>query len=328
MNKLAIIIVNFKGWQALDECLSSLEVIASDMMILEVIVVDNCSNDGNFDTFQKKFHQFTFILNSGNNGFANGCNVGAAKATSDYLLFLNPDTKVDKENLESFFEAYLKHQNQIAVLSCLQVDENGRFYKQHNLLPKFATFFGIPRAIYKLFFKNKIAAAFQENENFIYPEWITGAVVLLSKKWFDSVSGWNEDFWMYMEDVDLCKRIADANGKVAVFKQATIFHKHGGASRINIKTKALTKTEVVISKHVYIQNNFSKLSGFFLHSRLIFGIILEKLLFSIIALPLFFIQKLQVNKFILKNYISYLFSVVKNKTFISPRATKFAVAKS
>lgn len=328
MNKIAIIIVNFKGWQALDECLSSLEAIASDRMTLEVIVVDNCSNDGNFETFQKKFHQFTFILNSGNNGFANGCNVGAAKASSDYLLFLNPDTKVDKQNLELFFEAYLKHQNEIAVLSCLQVDENGKFYKQHNLLPKFATFFGIPRAIYKLVFKNKISAVFQENEDFIYPEWITGAVVLLSKKWFDKVSGWNENFWMYMEDVDLCKRISDANGKVAVFKKATIFHKHGGASRINIKTKALTKTEVIISKHAYIQHNFSPLSGFFLHSRLIFGVLLEKLLFSFIALPLFFVQKLQVNKLILKNYISYLFSVVKNNTFISPRATKFSALKS
>ncbi len=328
MNKLSIIIVNYKGWNALDECLNSLEDIHSEKYSFEVIVVDNCSNDGNFFVFQKKFYQFTFILNSGNNGFANGCNVGAANASSDYLLFLNPDTIVDKPNLESFFEAYLNHQNEIAVLSCLQIDENGKFYKQHNLLPQFATFFGIPRAIYKLFFKNKISAIFQENDDFMYPEWITGAVVLLSKKWFDKVSGWNEDFWMYMEDVDLCKRITDANGKVAVYKKATIFHKHGGASRINIKTKALTKTEVIISKHAYIQNNFSPLSRFFLHSRLIFGVLLEKLLFSIIALPLFFVLKLQVNKLILKNYISYLFSVVKNSTFISPRATKFAVSKS
>ena len=328
MNKLAIIIVNFKGWQALDECLSSLEAITSDKIVLEVIVVDNCSNDGNFDTFQKKFSKFKFILNSGNNGFANGCNVGAANASSEYLLFLNPDTKVDKQNLELFFQAYLNNENEIAVLSCLQIDENEKFYKQHNLLPKFATFFGIPRAIYKLFFKNKISETFQENENFIYPEWVTGAVVLLSKKWFDKVSGWNEDFWMYMEDVDLCKRISDANGKIAVYKKATIFHKHGGASRINIKTKALTKTEVIISKHVYIQNNFSSISGFFLHTRLIFGVLIEKLLFSIIALPLFFVKKLQVNKLILKNYISYLFSVLKNKTFLSPRATKFAVSKS
>lgn len=328
MNKLAIIIVNFKGWQALEECLSSLEAIISEKIVLEVIVVDNCSNDGNFDVFQKKFSKFKFILNSGNNGFANGCNVGAANASSEYLLFLNPDTKVDKQNLESFFQAYLHNENEIAVLSCLQIDENGKFYKQHNLLPKFATFFGIPRAIYKLFFKNKISETFQENENFLYPEWVTGAVVLLSRKWFDKVSGWNEDFWMYMEDVDLCKRISDANGKIAVYKKATIFHKHGGASRINIKTKALTKTEVIISKHVYIQNNFSSVSGFFLHTRLILGVLIEKLLFSIIALPLFFVKKLQVNKLILKNYISYLFSVLKNKTFLSPRATKFDLSKS
>lgn len=328
MNKLAIIIVNYKGWQALEECLSSLEAIVSEEVLIEVIIVDNCSNDGNFEVFKKKFHQFTFILNSGNNGFANGCNVGAAKASADYLLFLNPDTKVEKQNLESFFKAYKEHQNEIAILSCLQIDENGKRYKQHNLLPKFLTYFGLPRAFYKVVFKNKIATSFQENSNFFYPEWITGAVVLISKNWFDKVSGWNEDFWMYMEDVDLCKRVADANGKIAVYKQATIFHKHGGASRINIKTKALTKTEVIISKHVYIRNNFSKITGFFLHIRLIFGVILEKLVLTVFSFPLFFIKKLQVNRLILKNYLNYLLSVLKNNTFISPRATKFAVSKS
>ncbi|NHM01324.1 glycosyltransferase family 2 protein [Flavobacterium difficile] len=327
MNKLSVIIVNYKGWNALEECLNSLKFYSEEIS-LEVIVVDNCSNDGQFEVFKENFSNFKFILNSGNNGFANGCNLGAANASSDYYLFLNPDTKVDKHNLESFFKAYVNHQNEIAVLSCLQIDENGKLYKQHNLLPRFYTFFGLPRAIYKWIFKNKIATIFQENDTFLYPEWITGAVVLLSKKWFDKVSGWNEDFWMYMEDVDLCKRISDANGKIAVYKKATIFHKHGGASRINITTKALTKTEVIISKHSYIQNNFSKFSVFLLHTRLIFGVLLEKLLFSIIALPLFFIPKLQVNKLILKNYFSYLFSVVKNNTFISPRATKFTVLKS
>ncbi|MES2862938.1 MAG: glycosyltransferase family 2 protein [Bacteroidota bacterium] len=322
MNKLSVIIVNYKGWNALEECLDSLEDIHSEEISLEVIVVDNCSNDGNFFVFQKKFHQFTFILNSGNNGFANGCNVGAANATSDYYLFLNPDTKVTQNDLEIYFKSYIEHQ-EIALMSCLQVDEKGKYYKQHNLLPKVITFFGLPRAIYKKLFKNKIDQTFNSNNEFLYPEWVTGAVVLISKDWFNKVKGWNEDFWMYMEDVDLCKKVSDNGGKIAVLKTATIFHKHGGASRINVTTKALTKTEVLISKHVYISNNFSKTTAFFLHFRLISGVILEKLLLSIVSIPLFFIKKLQVNRLIFKNYLWYLKSVISNHTFISPRSVNF-----
>lgn len=322
MNKLSIIIVNYKGWNALEECLDSLEHIRSEKLSLEVIVVDNCSNDGKFEIFQSKYSNFNFILNIGNNGFANGCNLGAANATSDYYLFLNPDTKVNQVDLENYFQSYLNHP-EIALLSCLQIDEQGKFYKQQNLFPTFVTFFGIPRAIYKKLFKAKIHSKINNDDEFLYPEWVTGAVILISKSWFEKVQGWNEDFWMYMEDVDLCKRVFDKGGKVAVLKSATIFHKHGGASRINVITKALTKTEVLISKHVYISNNFTKITGFFLHIRLIFGVIFEKLLLTLLSIPLFFIKKLQVNRLIFKNYLTYLFSVISNQSFISPRSVNF-----
>lgn len=322
MNKLSIIIVNYKGWNALEECLDSLEHIRSEKLSLDVIVVDNCSNDGKFESFKTKYSNFNFILNSGNNGFANGCNLGAANATSEYYLFLNPDTKVNQQDLENYFQAYLDN-SEVALLSCLQIDEKGNYYKQNNLLPTAVTFFGIPRAIYKKLFKSKIDKILNDTDDFLYPEWVTGAVILISKSWFDKVKGWNEDYWMYMEDVDLCKRVSDIGGKIAVLKSATIFHKHGGASRINVTTKALTKTEVLISKHAYIANNFSKTTAFFIHIRLIFGVILEKLILTLLSIPLFFIKKLQVNRLIFKNYVSYLISVISNQTFISPRSVNF-----
>lgn len=322
MNSLSIIIVNYKGWSALEECLNSLEHIHSKVLNLEVIVIDNCSNDGKFEVFKKQYSNFKFILNSGNNGFANGCNLGASIATSDYYLFLNPDTTVDQENLETYFLNYIEHP-EIALLSCLQIDEKGRFYKQNNLFPTFLTFFGIPRAIYKKVFKNKINSTFNGDSKFLYPEWVTGAVILISKSWFNKVKGWNENYWMYMEDVELCKQISKCNGKVAISKSATIFHKHGGASRINIATKALTKTEVLISKHVYIKNNFSSIVAFLLHFRLISGVLLEKLLLTFLSFPFFFIKKLRVNRLIFKNYTYYLINAIWNKTFISPRSVNY-----
>lgn len=323
MEKIAIIIVNYKGWNDLEHCLDSLVLIDSKTIHLEVIVVDNCSNDGKFEQFKTKYADFNFVLNTSNNGFANGCNVGAALASSNYYLFLNPDTKVEQKNLENYFQTYTEH-SEIALLSCLQIDEKGNYYNPYRLFPTLITFFGIPRAIYKVLKKNTIEKRINYSETFFYPDWVTGAVILISKEWFEKVKGWNEDYWMYMEDVDLCKRIFNQNGKIAILKSATIFHKHGGASRINLTTKALTKTEVLISKHVYISNNFSTFTAFLLHIRLIFGTLFEKLLLAILSIPLFFVKKLKVNQFIFINYINYLFNAMLHKTFISPRAVNFS----
>jgi len=325
MELFSVLIVNYKGWDSLKDCLNSLKEFNSKRYILEVIIVDNCSNDDEIENFKILFSNYKFIINSGNNGFANGCNLAAKNATSQNYLFLNPDTKVTTKDLEIYFDYFLKDNH--AVLSCLQIDENKTFYKQHNLLPKFTTFFGLSRAIYRKTNKTKISNLFNENETYFYPEWVTGAVVLINKNWFEKINGWNEDYWMYMEDVDLCKRIIDKGGKISVLKKATLFHKHGGASRINIVTKALTKTEVIISKHVYIQNTFSFFAAFILHLRLILGVILEKYLLAFLSIPLFFIPKLRVNRNIAINYCTYLFSVLKNKTFISPRAINFKKQK-
>lgn len=321
MKLFSVLIVNYKSWNTLEECLNSLLQFSSEKYSLEIIVVDNCSNDDMLEQFKNKFPLIQFILNSGNNGFANGCNLAAQNATSDYFLFLNPDTTVDKINLETFFDYYL--QDNHALLSCLQINEHGNYYNQYNFLPKFVTFFGLHRAIYRFLFRKKITKKLNENENYFYPEWITGAVVLISKKWFDLIGGWNEDYWMYLEDVDFSNKVIKNNGSVAVLKKAVLFHKHGGASRININTKAITKTEVIISKHTYIQNNFPKITAFFLHLRLILGVILEKLILSIVSIPLFFNQKLKVNRLVLKRYISYLWNALLNNTFISPRAMNY-----
>ena len=116
----------------------------------------------------------------------------------------------------------------------------------------FKTIFGIVRAINgKQLRKNII-----RKNNILFPDWVSGAVVLISINWFDKIQGWNEDYWMYFEDVDLSKKVADLGGEIALLENVEIIHNHGGSSRINIKTAAITKTEVLISKHVYINNHF------------------------------------------------------------------------
>lgn len=324
---ISIIIVNYRGWKALDECLESIATIVSKTISFEVIVIDNFSNDGQFSIFKEKYSKFTIIENSGNNGFSNGCNVGASMATGNHFLFLNPDTKLTIEALEILLQTAVSHP-EIGILSCLQINENAIFYKQNNLFPALGRFFGISRALFRKWNKAKLEKRFNTTTDLFYPDWVTGAVVFMNKDWFSEIKGWNEDYWLYFEDVDLCKKITDIGGKVAVTRKATIFHQHGGASRLNIKTKALTKTEVIISKHTYISNQFTFGSQIYLHSLLIIGVLLEKIILSVISLFLFFIPKLKVNRLMLKNLLVYYSNAIQKQTWISPRAMNYLKIKA
>lgn len=324
---ISIIIVNYRGWKALDECLESIDSISTTTFTFEVIIVDNFSNDGQFPDFKQKYSKFTFIENTGNNGFSNGCNFGAAIATGNHFLFLNPDTKLTIEALETLLQTAVSHP-EIGILSCLQINENNIFYKQNNLFPALGRFFGISRAIFRKLNKAKLEKRFNTKTDLFYPDWVTGAVVFISRNWFDKIKGWNEDYWLYFEDVDLCKKVFDRGGKVAVTRKATIFHQHGGASRLNVKTKALTKTEVIISKHVYISNQFSTGIQIYLQSVLIIGVLLEKTILSVLSLFLFFIPKLKVNRLMFKNLFVYYFNALQKQTWISPRAMNYLKPKA
>lgn len=324
---ISIIIVNYRGWKALDECLESINIILSKTFSFEVIIVDNFSNDGQFPVFKQKYSKFTFIENSGNNGFSNGCNFGAGIATGNHFLFLNPDTKLTFEALETLLQEAVSHP-EIGILSCLQINENNVFYKQNNLFPALGRFFGISRSLFRKLNKAKLEKRFNDTADLFYPDWVTGAVIFISRKWFSKIKGWNEDYWLYFEDVDLCKKIIDNEGKVAVTRKATIFHQHGGASRLNVNTKALTKTEVIISKHVYISNQFSTGIQLYLHSLLILGVFIEKIILTLLSLFLFFIPKLKVNRLMLKNLSVYYFNAIQKQTWISPRAMNYLKIKA
>ena len=117
----------------------------------------------------------------------------------------------------------------------------------------------------------------------------------MSRNWFDKVEGWTEKYWLYFEDVDLCKKVNILGGKIALIRNTFIIHKHGGASRINIKTKALTKTEVLISQHVYFNEHTNGATNFIIQFLLIVSNLIEKTFLACIGLIFFFVPKLKVN---------------------------------
>jgi GT2 family glycosyltransferase len=315
---ISIVIVNYKSWKHLENCLNSINKIISNEFSLEVIIVDNCSHDHLFEVFKKKFPQFIFIENTGNNGFANGCNLGAKSAKGNYFLFLNPDTIISEEPILKMY-SFLKGNKNIGIVSCNQLNTSGFYEKNIRFFLDLNTLFGLFRALNK----KKLSARILQKDNVLYPDWVSGAIVFMSRDWFHKVHGWDEDFWMYYEDVNLSKKVSDVGGIVALLTNTEIIHNHGGSSRINIKTASITKTEVLISKHVYIRHNYTGIKHFILQFLVVMNNLIGKILAALIGVLFFFIPKLKLNVYLCFNIIKYYASSVLNRTWLSNRSLNY-----
>ncbi len=322
MIDISVVIVNYKSWDALRECLEAITAIDNNRFSFETIVIDNLSNDGKIGYFKADFPSIIFIENSGNNGFANGCNTGANLAKGDYLLFLNPDTITSENALYKLWDTAKKNPD-FGIVTCTQLNEKGKAYKEIRFFPSLKTLFGSFRAIHAFLNKRQIIQDFDVKKSIIFPDWATGAVIFMSANWFKKINGWNERYWLYLEDVDICKRITAQGGKVGLIRKTTILHKHGGASRINIKTKALTKTEVLISQHVYFNSHFTGFSRLFIQFLLLLSIFIVKTFLALLGIIFFFVPKINVNLYIYKNLLAYYFSAIYTKTWTSPRSVLY-----
>jgi GT2 family glycosyltransferase len=322
---ISIIIVNYKGWNRLSQCLDSLTVIKDSRFSHEVIVVDNCSNDGQVVNFQKIYPEFSFIINSGNSGFANGCNLGAANSHGTFFLFLNPDTIVNADALFLMIEE-ARIRKAYSIISCRQIKENGSEDRPYGKFLSLSTLTGWLRALCKIFNGSQIKV-FEQTEDFIFPDWVSGSVVMVSKTSFQGLGGWDDDFWMYFEDVDFCRRAKLNNGDIVILKKAVVEHNHGGSSRINKQVTALTKTEVNISRHVYISKHETGMTAICMHTILIFDNILLGLLPALAGVLLFFIKDLNIIARIYIQLMSYYLNVLKSGTWLSKRSVNYPLNK-
>lgn len=317
---VSIIIVNYNSWVVLSNCIESI-LNLNTALNTEIIVVDNKSTNDLFLQYQQKYPTVKWISNSGNNGFANGCNLGTWNANGDFLFFLNPDTKLNTGVLEHFTKIYYKEN--IGILSCLQTNGKDSFHKYNLLFPNSLRIFGVLRSLERIFKKEKLTQYFKETATRSYPDWISGSAIFISKHNFNLIDKWNEDYWMYFEDVDLCKKAHINNLPCVITKEVSLFHLHGGASRVNPKTKAITKSEVIKSRHVYIANHFSAASQQWLNPLLMTNNMVSVGILAIFSFPLFFLKKLKVNRYKFLELYSYYKTSLKNKTWLSYRSTNF-----
>ena len=254
MISLSIIIVNYRSWKRLSACLHSIE--QQGLQDLEVIVVDNFSNDGQGESFAAQFPHVKWIMQNINGGFAQACNMGASHANGNWLLFLNPDTILNTPVLQPLLEK-AKKEADWKLIGIRQLNDAGKDTHPHGVFLKWWNVWPPFRSLERLIKGREFSKQHLSTAPITFPDWISGAFVLIRKNDFQKLGGWDERFWMYYEDMDLSKRAADKGWKRVMYNELVCVHSHGGSSRINHDIKALTKSTVIKSASIYI-NKYMK----------------------------------------------------------------------
>ena len=315
--KLSIITVNYKSWTHLDAALSALAI---DFPVdWEMIVVDNESNAADFDEFASRFAWVNFIANPDNSGFGCGCNLGVAKASGELLLFMNPDVIASVEDIQQLIQIKLQHG--IGIVAPRQVSASGKAQKVFDDFPSLLNQSKTLKALLRIFFPSTFRDPRATYEQLTYCDWVTGSVLLIDHADFETIGGWSEDYWMYVEDADLCRKLSERGLSVAYAPQVEVIHAHGGSSRLNVAVKSMTKLEVIISKHVYTQRHAHGLSAWLTHALIILLRLPMLCIASLLdVVTVGRIPTLRVRSRMLLGLLQYYGTVLRTGSWLSPRA--------
>ena len=232
--QLSVIIVNYNVKFFLEHCLLSV-IKAIRNIDAEIFVVDNGSSDGSDVFFQNKFKMVNFIWNENNVGFAKACNQALGLASGDYILFLNPDTLIPEDCFEKCI-SFIKTKNNDCALGIKMIDGSGRFLKESKrAFPAPMIAFYKLTGLARMFPQSKIFSKYHlghlsQNANHEV-EVLAGAFMMVPKKILDVTGGFDEDFFMYGEDIDLSFRIQKAGFRNFYFAESSLIHFKGESTR-------------------------------------------------------------------------------------------------
>lgn len=252
-----IVIVNWNSGAQLRTCVESV-VAFGDGLIGNIIIVDNGSADGSLDGLASFTPALKIIRNIENKGFAAACNQGARNSRADYLLFLNPDTRLFPNSLTkplAFMEAA---QNQTVGICGIQLlDDSGNASRSCTRFPTPRMFYsrilGLTR-LFPGFFSDHFMAEWEHDEN-REVDHVIGAFYMVRRQLFEQLDGFDERFFVYLEDLDFSYRATKSGWKSYYLAEAQAYHKGGGTSE-QVKAKRLFYS--LHSRILYGYKHFSR----------------------------------------------------------------------
>lgn len=276
MTDLSIIIVNYNVKEFLLNLLDSIRKATKNFSI-EIIVVDNASDDGSVDAIKEKFPEVKLITNSENIGFGAANNLALKEAKGKYFLMLNPDTIVREDTFEVMINFFEKHP-ECGIAGCKILNPDGSLQLAcRRGFPGPWTSFTKVMGLSKLFPKSRLFAKYNLtylDENQTYEvDAVSGAFMMMRREVYEKIGGFDPQFFMYGEDLDLCYRAQKANFKVYYVHSSEIIHYKGEST----KRSSIDETKLFYdAMHLFVKKHFS--SSFIVESILQLAILFRKLI--------------------------------------------------
>jgi len=230
---LTVIVVNYFSEERLARCLRSL---AAQSEPLEVIVSDNGSRPDRREALLNSHPALIWRAMGTNAGFAAASNAGAKLARSDKLLFLNPDAAVVGDGLGALVRALDAAEYAGAILGCAIRDEDGSLQLSCRRFPTWRTFLASRHSLLtRLVPSNAWSAGYLmrdfDHRRILAVDWVSGAAMAMRRRIFEELHGFDEAFFLYFEDVDLCRRARARGIPVIYYPEVVVEHAIGSSSR-------------------------------------------------------------------------------------------------
>lgn len=269
---LSVVIVSYNVKFFLEQCLSSLKKAVRESSSLrgqtEVFVVDNASADGTVDFLKPLFPDFQFIQYAENLGFARANNQAAKLCSGEFLLFLNPDTILAEDSLESCI-SFFRSKPDAGGLGVHMVNGAGQFLRESKRgFPGVWTSFFKMTGLAHAFPRSKIFSSYYmghlDEQKSHTVDILSGAYLLVKKTVFDDSGGFDLRFFMYGEDIDLSYRIRQKGYQNYYFADTTIIHFKGESTRRDFRYIRMFYTAMILFMKKHFRGLGSSVRLFFL----------------------------------------------------------------
>lgn len=233
---LAIVIVNWNSGELLDECLASIGPSALRLPESErlecVVVVDNGSSDGSQHVHATPGVALQLIQNAENRGFAAACNQGADACSAALVLFLNPDTRLFENSLRVAVDALLLPRSApVGIVGIALQDDSGAVVPSCSRFPRAYHYLAHALGIDRLWPQLGQPMVEWDHLDSRMVDQVIGAFFLMRHSLFDTLGGFDERFFVYLEEVDLSLRARQAGWASLHVAEARAYHKGGGTSQ-------------------------------------------------------------------------------------------------
>lgn len=222
MVDISIIILSYNTKDLLRRCIESIQKFQKKLTY-EIIIVDNASSDESVEMIKKEFPHLILIVSSENLGFAKGVNLASQNAKGTHLLFLNSDAEFVDTSLGNML-TFLQHHESAGIVGGTLKNTDG------SLQRSFGKFYDLPSALLMLAGGDTIEKLKAPSQIPVRVDWVSGGFMLIKKDVFDALQGFDEKFFMYMEDMELCYRAHKKGYDTYSFPQATVIHLSQGSS--------------------------------------------------------------------------------------------------